>query len=56
MDRLSENERGLMDMDNSVMIAGGRGIRGLNSNGESTIKIKFKKKAERKKIPTRKFK
>ena len=28
-------ERGLMDMDNSVVIAGGReGIRGINDNGK----------------------
>ena len=26
MDRLSENEKGLMDMDNSVVIAGTRGV------------------------------
>ena len=39
MEGLSKNEKGLMDMDNSVVIAGG-GIRGLNGNGKNTIKIK----------------
>ena len=29
-----------MDMDNSVVIAGGRGYRGLKGNGKNTIKIK----------------
>ena len=40
---LSKKEKGLMDMDNSVVIAGGLGdLRGLNGNGiKSTIKIKF---------------
>ena len=34
-----------MDMDNTVVIAGGEGgMRGLNGNAKSTIKIKFLKK------------
>ena len=34
-----------MDMDNSVVIAGGEeGIRGLNGNGKNIIKIKKKEK------------
>ena len=37
---LSKKEKGLMDMDNSVVIAGGGDRRGLNSNGKNTIKIK----------------
>ena len=37
---LSKEEKGLMDMDNSVVIAGGkRGGRGFNGNG-TTIKSK----------------
>ena len=42
MEGLSEKEKGLMDMDNSVVIAGERdimGLRGLNDNG----KMQFKK-------------
>ena len=38
---IKQKEKGLMDMDNSVVIAGGEGIRGLNGNGKNTIKIKF---------------
>ena len=35
MRRLCKNGKGLMDMDNSVGIAGGeRGIRGLNGSGK----------------------
>ena len=34
MERLSKKEKGLMDMDNRVVIAGGRGLSGgLNGNG-----------------------
>ena len=41
MEGLSKQEKGLMDMDNNVVIAGWeRGIRGLNGNGKNTIKIK----------------
>ena len=41
---LSKKEKGLMDMDNSVLVAGGkRGIRRLNGNGKKIIKIKLKK-------------
>ena len=37
---MSKEEKGLMDMDNSVVIAGGkRGGRGFNGNG-TTIKSK----------------
>ena len=32
MEGFSKKETGLMDMDNSVVIARERGIRGLNSN------------------------
>ena len=40
----SEREKGLMDMDNQVVIAGGEGcLRGLNGNGKNMIK-KFKSK------------
>ena len=31
---LGKTEAGLMDMDNSVVIAGVRGVRGLNGNGK----------------------
>ena len=37
------SEKGHVDMDNSMVIAGGGGIRGLGGNGKNTIKIKFKK-------------
>ena len=43
MEGLNKEEKGLRDMDNSVVIAGGGCIRGLNGNGENTIKITFKK-------------
>ena len=36
----AKKEKGPMDMDNSVVIVGGRGIRGLNGNGKIKIKIK----------------
>ena len=38
---LSKKQKGLMDMDNSVVIAGGGGIRGLKGNRKNTIKIKL---------------
>ena len=41
MEGLSKKEKGLMNMDNNVMIAGGRGIGGINANGKNTIKINF---------------
>ena len=41
---MSEKEKGLMDMDNSVVLAGGRGTRGLNGHGKNTIKVKSKNK------------
>ena len=34
MEGLSKREKGLMDMDNSVVIARERGVRGLNGNGK----------------------
>ena len=34
MEGLSKKEKGLMDMDNSVVIAQGGGVRGLNGNGK----------------------
>ena len=41
MEGLSTKEKGLMDMDNSVVIAGVEGaLRGQNGNGKNTIKIK----------------
>ena len=41
MEGLNKNGKGLMDMDNSVVIAEGRVIQeGLNGNGKNTIKIK----------------
>ena len=43
MEGLSKKEKGPMDMDKSVMIAGRRGIRGLNGNGKNTIQIKNEK-------------
>ena len=33
---LSTQEKGLMDMDNSVVIAGGLGLREMNGKGEKT--------------------
>ena len=43
MKGLSRREKGVMDKDNSVVIAGRRDYRGLNGNGRNTIKIKFLK-------------
>ena len=40
MEGLSKKEEGLMDMDNSVVIARAGAIRGLNVNGKNKIKIK----------------
>ena len=34
MEESSKKEKGLMDTDNSVVIAGGRGIRGVYANGK----------------------
>ena len=43
MEGLSKKEKGLMEMNNSVVIAGvGDVIRGLNENGKNTINIKSK--------------
>ena len=41
MEGRSKKGKGLMD--NSVMIVGGRGIRGLKGTIKNTIKIKFSK-------------
>ena len=39
MEGLSKKEKGVMDMDNSVVIMGwGRSIRELNDNGKNIIK------------------
>ena len=44
MKGLSKKEKGLMDVDNSVVTAGGEeSIRGLNGNGKNTIRIKLRK-------------
>ena len=44
MEGLSKKEKGLMDMDNSVVIAGGRGVkRDKMVMEKNTIKIKSKK-------------
>ena len=43
MEGLSKMEKGLMNMDNNVVIVGGEGVRGLNGNGKNRIKIKCKK-------------
>ena len=42
MEGLGKKGKGLLDMDNSVVIDGGGGIRGLNGNGKNTIKIEYK--------------
>ena len=39
MEGLCKREKGFMDRDNSVVIAGGWGERVLNGNGKNTIKI-----------------
>ena len=37
---MNKKDKGLMDMDNSVVMAGGMGhIRGLNGNGKNIINI-----------------
>ena len=42
MGALSKKEKGLMDMDNGVVIVGREeAVRGLNGNGKNTIEIKF---------------
>ena len=38
MEGLSKKERGLMDMDKRVVIAGEREYKGLNGDGKNTIK------------------
>ena len=40
----SKKEKGLIDTDNGAVIAGVGDTRGLNGNGENTIKIKLKNK------------
>ena len=50
MEGLSEKEKGLMDMDNSVVIAGGGGdLQGLKGNVKNAIKIKQNKTNKQKK-------
>ena len=44
MEGLSKKEKGLMDMDNSVVAAGGGGYRRLNGNGKNIIMIKLEKR------------
>ena len=44
MEGLSKKEKGLMDMDNSVEIAGGGGERWINGNGKNTIKKEQKER------------
>ena len=45
MEGLSKKEKGLMDMDHSVMISGGTGeIRGLNGNGKYNKDYIFNRK------------
>ena len=46
MEGLSEKEKGLMDMDNSVVIAGGLGLREMNGKGEKTQSRLILKKEE----------
>ena len=41
---LSKKEKGPMDMDNSVVAAGGGGYRRLNGNGKNIIMIKLEKR------------
>ena len=43
MERLSKKEKGLMDLDSSVVVAGAVGYRGLNRNVKKTIKAKLKR-------------
>ena len=43
MEELSKKEKGLMDMDNSVVISREQGIKGLNGNGKNTTKFKKEK-------------
>ena len=40
MEGLNTKEKELMDMDNSVVIGGWGGIRGLNGSGKNTTKEK----------------
>ena len=40
---LSKKEKGLMDMDNSVVITRGREVKGTKGSVKNTVKIKFKK-------------
>ena len=43
MEGSNEREKGLRNMDNSVVIAAGAGIRGLNGNGKKYNKDYIKK-------------
>ena len=47
---LSKKEKGLVDMDKSMVTVGGMGIRELNGNGKNTIKTKNKIKFDFKNI------
>ena len=38
MEGLSKKKKGLTDTDDSVVVARGGGIKGLNGNGKNTIK------------------
>ena len=40
---MSKKEKGLMDLDSSVVVAGAVGYRGLNRNVKKTIKAKLKR-------------
>ena len=46
----SKKEKGLVDMDKSMVTVGGMGIRELNGNGKNTIKTKNKIKFDFKNI------
>ena len=42
MEALSKKEKGLIDMDSTVVIAGEVGTMLINGNGEKTIKLNLK--------------
>ena len=39
----AKKEKGLIEINNSVVIAGRESMRGINGNGKNTIKINFLK-------------
>ena len=41
---MSKKKKGLMDMDNSVVIVEGSGCKGIKGNGKNTIQNKFIRK------------